>query len=29
MQGLTLNEIVVDMKGGRFSIGQAYVDVVE
>ena len=25
VQGLTLNEIVVDMKGGRFSPGQAYV----
>ena len=25
MQGLTLDEIVVDMKGGRFSPGQAYV----
>ena len=25
MQGLTLDEIVVDMKGGRFSRGQAYV----
>ena len=25
MQGLTLNEIVVDMKGGHFSPGQAYV----
>ena len=24
MQGLTLDEIVVDMKGGRFSPGQAY-----
>ena len=25
MQGLTLDEIVVDMKGGHFSPGQAYV----
>ena len=25
VQGLTLDEIVVDMKGGRFSPGQAYV----
>ena len=25
VQGLTLDEIVVDMKGGRFSAGQAYV----
>ena len=25
MQGLTLDEIVVDMKGGRFNAGQAYV----
>ena len=25
VQGLTLNELVVDMKGGRFSPGQAYV----
>ena len=25
VQGLTLNEIVVDMKGGHFSPGQAYV----
>ena len=25
VQGLTLNEIVVDMKGSRFSPGQAYV----
>lgn len=25
VQGLTLDEIVVDMKGGRFSTGQAYV----
>ena len=25
VQGLTLNEIVVDMKGGRFNPGQAYV----
>ena len=25
VQGLTLDEIVVDMKGGRFSLGQAYV----
>ena len=25
MQGLTHDEIVVDMKGGRFSPGQAYV----
>ena len=25
MQGLTLDKIVVDMKGGRFSPGQAYV----
>ena len=25
MQGLTLDEIVVDMRGGRFSPGQAYV----
>ena len=25
MQGLTLDEIVVNMKGGRFSPGQAYV----
>ena len=25
VQGLTLNEIVIDMKGGRFSPGQAYV----
>ena len=25
VQGLTLNEIVVDMKGGRFTSGQAYV----
>ena len=24
VQGLTLDEIVVDMKGGRFSPGQAY-----
>ena len=25
VQGLTLDEIVVDMKGGRFNAGQAYV----
>ena len=25
VQGLTLDEIVVDMKGGRFSPGQVYV----
>ena len=25
VQGLTLDEIVVDMKGGQFSPGQAYV----
>ena len=25
MQGLTLDKIVVDMEGGRFSPGQAYV----
>ena len=25
VQGLTLDEILVDMKGGRFSPGQAYV----
>jgi len=25
VQGLTLDELVVDMKGGRFSPGQAYV----
>ena len=25
VQGLTLAEIVVDMKGGRFNVGQAYV----
>ena len=25
VQGLTLDEIVVDMKGGRFSPGQAYI----
>jgi hypothetical protein len=25
MQGLTLDEIIVDMKGGRFNPGQAYV----
>ena len=25
VQGLTLDEIVVDVKGGRFSPGQAYV----
>ena len=25
VQGLTLDEIVVDMQGGRFSPGQAYV----
>ena len=25
VQGLTLDEIIVDMKGGRFSPGQAYV----
>lgn len=25
VQGLTLDEIVVDMKGGRFSTGQSYV----
>ena len=25
MQGLTLDEIIVDMKGGRFSPGPAYV----
>jgi ATP-dependent exoDNAse (exonuclease V) alpha subunit len=27
VQGLTLDEIVVDMKGGRFNPGQAYVAV--
>ena len=25
VQGLTLDEIVVDMKGGQYSLGQAYV----
>ena len=25
VQGLTLDEIAVDMKGGRFNAGQAYV----
>lgn len=29
VQGLTLDEIVVDMKGGRFSAGQAYVALAE
>lgn len=27
VQGLTLNEIVIDMKGGRFSPGQGYVSI--